>query len=264
MTARPLELLIVEDDPHDVLALREMLDTMPDAGAWPVVNLHRTSSLSDAIGWLAANWADCILLDVGLPDSRGVNTVSAVHGEYPDVPIVVHSGQDELSFAIEAVRAGAQDVLLKGRVGAETVLRTVILSTWRTVSTAQGSPATMVDDVAVAACRLDADLRITQYNTAFAAMAPDAVVSQVITDYLEEGAILDMAGTVHRVTSHQELSETLDTSLQDGRGVCVQVIAAEATEATALFHLVPVPVEDPRDVADGRTAGYEPDERLRP
>ncbi len=68
---------------------------------------------------------DLILLDMGLPDVAQEDTVLAVQGMAPKTPIVVLSGQSDESVALRAVREGAQDYLVKGRIDAELLSRSI-------------------------------------------------------------------------------------------------------------------------------------------
>ena len=74
------------------------------------------SQLSDAFKRLKEQPFEVVLLDLGLPDSTGLETFFKMHAEAPSVPVVILSGLADEQIAIKAVQAGAQDYLLKGRV----------------------------------------------------------------------------------------------------------------------------------------------------
>ena len=59
---------------------------------------------------------DVVLLDLFLPDSQGLQSFVQVHTQSPDVPIVVLSGMNDESLALDTVKQGAQDYLVKGQV----------------------------------------------------------------------------------------------------------------------------------------------------
>lgn len=118
---RPLTVLLVEDNRADARLLTELLDASPIGGVSHVATATR---LSEAIARLEANSIDVVLLDLGLPDSQGIDTVIAVRQTAPQTPIVVLTGQDD-TLAPQALRAGAQDYLVKGTFGDVLLLRSI-------------------------------------------------------------------------------------------------------------------------------------------
>ncbi len=105
-----LTVLVVEDNPADLDLILEML---PETG--PVrFKVESASRLSGALGRLEGGGIDVVLLDLGLPDSQGLDTLRAVASAAPHVPIVVLTGHDDEVTGQAAVREGAQDYLVKG------------------------------------------------------------------------------------------------------------------------------------------------------
>jgi signal transduction histidine kinase len=107
----PLRILLVEDNPGDARLIREALR---DAGSLDF-ELKHADRLAAALPLLAAHEADVALLDLSLPDAHGLETVTRALAAAPDVPIVVLTGLDDETVAIQAVQAGAQDYLVKGQ-----------------------------------------------------------------------------------------------------------------------------------------------------
>ena len=68
---------------------------------------------------------DAILLDLSLPDSCGLKTVEQANAVAPQVPIMVMTGLDDEGTAIDAVRGGAQDFLIKGHVDGRLLARSI-------------------------------------------------------------------------------------------------------------------------------------------
>lgn len=114
----PLPVLLVEDNPGDARLLREYL-LMADRRVAVVV----AESLGEAFERHEQRPVSIVLLDLSLPDSRGIETVERLLERTPDVPVIVLTGVDDEELALEAVRAGAQDYLVKGRVGSEVLAR---------------------------------------------------------------------------------------------------------------------------------------------
>jgi PAS domain S-box-containing protein len=105
-----LTVLVVEDNPAEADLILEML---PETG--PVrFKVKSVPRLSGALDRLEGGGIDVVLLDLGLPDSQGLDTVLAVKAAAPHVPIVVLTGYDDEATGQAAAREGAQDYLVKG------------------------------------------------------------------------------------------------------------------------------------------------------
>src|ERR1700721_4178470 len=110
--------LLVEDDDGDGLLVQELLR---EVGA-PVV-LLRARSLGQATTLVSQ--AACVLLDLGLPDSRGLQGLRQLLGLDPEAAIVVLTGEANEHLGEQAVRAGAQDYLVKGEVAGHMLHRVI-------------------------------------------------------------------------------------------------------------------------------------------
>lgn len=119
MNGKPINVLLVEDNPGDVRLIREMLAEAGGAS----FELQATGRLSTGLERLAAGGIDTVLLDLSLPDSRGLDTYVRTQARAPQVPTVVLTGLDDEALALEAVREGAQDYLLKGQVDGNLLVR---------------------------------------------------------------------------------------------------------------------------------------------
>jgi diguanylate cyclase (GGDEF)-like protein/PAS domain S-box-containing protein len=112
-------LLLVEDNPGDARLMREMFNEL-ESGA---TTLTHVESMADAEKFLAHSPVDMILLDLGLPDAQGLEAIRRAHAVAPHVPLVVLTGMDDESLASEALRAGAQDYLIKGQIDTRGLFR---------------------------------------------------------------------------------------------------------------------------------------------
>ncbi len=120
MSDRPTVLLI-EDNPGDARLIREMLDEGEEA----LFNLDCVGRLSQGLEYLAARNPGLVLLDLSLPDSLGLDTFLRVYAHSPKVPIIVLTGNDDQTIALSAVKTGAQDYLIKGKIDRELLLRSM-------------------------------------------------------------------------------------------------------------------------------------------
>jgi PAS domain S-box-containing protein len=116
-----LQVLLIEDNPGDVRLIKEML---AEAGT-DDIGIESAESLSAGLDLLTRNNFDVVLLDLGLPDSQGLATLSRLYAGVPDIAIVVLTGHGDEAIAIEAVKQGAQDYLVKGEVDEKLLLRSI-------------------------------------------------------------------------------------------------------------------------------------------
>jgi len=112
-------ILLVEDDPGDARLIREML---AEASHVPP-RLTHVASLAGALECLRQRDIDVVLLDLGLPDSQGLETFIRLRAAAPRLPVVVLSGHTDTTLALGTLREGAQDYLLKGHVDPEVLVR---------------------------------------------------------------------------------------------------------------------------------------------
>ncbi len=113
-----VHVLLVEDDDGDAVLVGELLR---EVGAAAVV--QRARSLSQAKGLVSG--AACVLLDLGLPDSQGLNGLRQLLQLEPEAAIVVLTGEASEHLGEQAVRAGAQDYLVKGEVAGHMLNRVI-------------------------------------------------------------------------------------------------------------------------------------------
>ncbi len=116
-----IKILLIEDDPGDADLIQELLLDEP-AYSYAYVCAE---TLKMGLAHLARGGLDVVLLDLSLPDSQGIDTFLSVHSRAPTVPIVVLTGYDDKRLALDAVRHGAQDYLVKGKVDGRVIVRVI-------------------------------------------------------------------------------------------------------------------------------------------
>ena len=109
----PIQVLLIEDNPQHACLVEAMLAPNGRDSAFALKCERR---LRESLEHLAKGNTDLILLDLTLPDSNGLDTFLKLQSEVPEIPIVVLTGHDDEEMALEAVRQGAQDYLVKGQV----------------------------------------------------------------------------------------------------------------------------------------------------
>lgn len=126
-TENPL-ILMVEDNPADAALIAEELRPALERKAFELCN---AATMKEACQMLADTDIAAILLDLSLPDSLGIETFDLIAQQAADVPIVVLTGLDDSEVGLQAVRRGAQDFLVKGKIDAVTLERTLNYSVER-------------------------------------------------------------------------------------------------------------------------------------
>ena len=116
---RALRVLLVEDNAGDVVLVQEMFEAL---GGYELTSVPL---LSAALARLGTERFDAAVVDLGLPDSGGPATAAAVLAKTPSLPVLVLTGSDDDEVALEAIRLGAQDYLVKGKVRPEMLRRAI-------------------------------------------------------------------------------------------------------------------------------------------
>jgi len=116
-----LRVLVIEDNPGDAVLVREMLrEAAPEGYA-----LHHARRMREGIAHLLEAGADCVLLDLSLPDAEGLDALGQLRTVAVDLPIIVLSGRSDETTAVRAVQEGAQDYLIKGQVDPRLLARSI-------------------------------------------------------------------------------------------------------------------------------------------
>lgn len=115
-----MRVLHIEDDAGEARLLEETLRGLALSARWEGA---RASTLAEGLRLAKRGGFDAILLDLGLPDSQGLESLRAVRKVNPDVPVVVLTGLEDDETALQALRDGAQDYLVKGRITGPVLVR---------------------------------------------------------------------------------------------------------------------------------------------
>jgi Flp pilus assembly CpaE family ATPase len=114
-----VRLLLIEDDPGDAGLVREMLSGAQGAR----FSVEWVQALLPGMVRLRRGEIDMVLLDLSLPDSQGLEALTALRSCAPDLPVVILTGLEDALLAHEAVRCGAQDYLIKGELSSGALAR---------------------------------------------------------------------------------------------------------------------------------------------
>jgi len=116
-----LNILIIDDNKADMILIKRFLEFQENF----TFDLKFAESLTKGFVVLAEETIDIVLLDLSLPDGFGLNTITKFREKFPDIPVIVLTGHSDDRTAIEALRLGAQDYLVKGIFNFDLLVRSL-------------------------------------------------------------------------------------------------------------------------------------------
>jgi PAS domain S-box-containing protein len=128
MSSETTNVLLVEDNPGDIALLKVMLSEQRGHR----ICLETASRVADAATRLDSGGIDVVLLDLTLPDARGIEAVVRLQQHIERVPIIVQTGIDDEDLAVKAMQLGAEDYIVKGQVDGPMLVRTIRYALERT------------------------------------------------------------------------------------------------------------------------------------
>jgi diguanylate cyclase (GGDEF)-like protein len=143
MDMRPIKVLLIEDSPGDARLLREALAD----GEGMSFELECADRLSAGLERLAQGGIELLLLDLGLPDSQGLDTLARTQPHARGVPVIVLTGLQDEILGVKAVEMAAQDYLVKGQLDSELLVRAMRYAIERHRLLAELQRMSFVDDL---------------------------------------------------------------------------------------------------------------------
>lgn len=119
-----MKILIVEDNPSDRELLKYLLEDKFQRDA----KFREASNLRTAMGYLGRGDIDCVLLDLKLPDSVGKETFLKISKRFPTVPVIVMTHTKDRDLAIDLVRRGAADYILKDYTDEDAIFERILIA----------------------------------------------------------------------------------------------------------------------------------------
>jgi PAS domain S-box-containing protein len=127
MSAMSMKVLLIEDNAGDARLMQEMFG---EAAEYDAI-LTLVSSMAEAESHVAEHPVDLIVLDLGLPDAQGLASVRRVRAAAPQTPLAILTSTDSEELAVQALREGAHEYLVKGQVEPRVLLRSLHLTVER-------------------------------------------------------------------------------------------------------------------------------------
>jgi len=113
-------ILLVEDNPDEEVIVRRLLSRSST-----IVDLTTVVQIRDCLRLIDDKLVDMVLLDLSLPDSKGLEGLHRLRAHAPEIPIIILTGSSDIETAEQAVRSGAQDYLVKGQLEGNLLLHAV-------------------------------------------------------------------------------------------------------------------------------------------
>lgn len=184
--------LLIEDSPGDRFLLKEMIELKCDA-RFQVAQV--TGTLARGIELARREEADVILLDLVLPDARGLDAFDRIHAEVPHSPVIVLSERDDENLALRVVQRGAADYLVKGRIDSHLLQRSMRYAIERTYAEAafareRDALNTLLENVPDRIYFKDRESRFIRINRALTTLlglhSPEEAYGKTDADFYDE------------------------------------------------------------------------------
>ncbi|MEM5947845.1 diguanylate cyclase [Spirochaetia bacterium 38H-sp] len=127
MLLERIKILYIEDDDEDIILIKKLLEREPSFKS----RLYNASSIEEGEALILEKNPDVIILDLNLPDASGLAGLKTIIEGFPNIPVIVMTGFDDDNTGDDAVRAGAQDYLVKGKFTSGELVKTIRYSIQR-------------------------------------------------------------------------------------------------------------------------------------
>ncbi|WP_108661655.1 ATP-binding response regulator [Acuticoccus kandeliae] len=208
-TGEICNLLLVEDNPADAALTEAILET---ANFVPF-ETTTAGSLRNALSLLRQNDFDAVILDLNLPDSRGIDTLIALREDFPRIPVVVVSGANPLGLRDEVLRHGAQEYIWKNEPDAHFLARCILYAVERfRAQEAHRQVRQLIDANPDAVIVVDRHGKVRYVNEAASQLfAPsgDTLVGDWLGFSIEQGTTseIEILGHGHPVTAEMRVAD---------------------------------------------------------
>lgn len=193
---KDLKIFIIEDDPVSVKFVSNLLTNVLTKDPLDVKHLDSAGTLKEGLAALKDDFFDVILLDLDLPDSKGINTVEVINTHFPAIPIVVITGAYEDGLGLKAVAHGAEEYLLKGKYDVVMLNKAITYALQRkkvenALRYSEEKYKMLIENLKDVVVRLSIDGTIEYCSpviTEFAGFTVDEMCGTKIDDYFAEDA----------------------------------------------------------------------------
>ncbi len=243
---------MIEDNPGDILLVREYLKELPSKE----ISLDVAESLGQGEAKLKELPYDALLLDLNLPDSFELDTFYHMYKHFPQVPIIVFTSLDAEDVGIKAVQEGAQDYLVKGRVTGNLLGRSIRYAIERkkirqALATEKERLAVTLRSIGDGVIATDVDGKVTLLNK----------VAEILTGWPEREALgkdLNQVLQVVEEKSRNPVSSLLDRVLRKGATISRSdfLLLISKTKTESFISLKATPIRDEKELIIGGVISF--------
>ena len=179
-----IRVLLIEDDAGDADYITELLYQ----SASQRFHISSVDRLAAGIDYLRKEDYDVVILDLTLPDSKGIYSFEKVYSAAPNIPIIIITGVDNEAIAAKTLQEGLQDYILKGNLSAELLSRSIRYAIERKHAETQiretALRSRVLSDISreIANVRLDPDLLLRTISKSIAMWIGDSCIIRILTD----------------------------------------------------------------------------------
>ena len=219
-----VRILLVEDDDGCALFLQAVLS----GWRYGAFRVQRAVNLSAALQELARGGIDLVLLDLGLPDSRGLDTFVRMNAAASGrVPIIVLSGLEDEVLATTTVQQGAQDYIVKGQIDGASLARTIRYAVERfraqqALTAEHDLLRSLIDNIPDQVYLKDTKSRFVTVNSVtasfFGASAPEQIVGKCDFDFFPRELAAQFLAEEQALLSHDQPCVNREIAVTDSAG----------------------------------------------
>ncbi len=126
-TEQKLRILLVEDSRSEAAIVKALLSQV-DGGK---LEIHNVGTFAEAELALRVKKHDAVLLDLGLPDSEGTQSIATLNKDFPDLPIIILSGHEDEVAVLRSLKYGAEAFLIKSQTSADDIWQALMSAIFR-------------------------------------------------------------------------------------------------------------------------------------
>lgn len=218
-----IRVLLVEDDDGVALLLQKMLS----GWRYGAFNNRRAGNLAAALRDVAQGEIDLVLLDLGLPDSRGLDTFLRMRAALALTPIIVLTGTDDEELATRTLQQGAQDYIVKGQVDGMSLARAIRYAVERcrvqqALAEEHDLLRSVMDNLPDRVFLKDKDGRFLSVNPEgarfFGASSPDEIVGKCDFDFLPREQATQFLAEEQTLLQHDQPCVNREAAVTDAAG----------------------------------------------
>lgn len=168
MSVKKINLLLVEDNIGFTTIFKVMMEKDPVAKRF---NIETVENLNDCFNTLQSHDTDIVLLDLGLSDTTGLETIDTFHKTFPDVPVIVLTAHSEETIGVDSIKNGASAFVEKCSLNSKDLIRTILHSLerheiYQQLKTEKQNVRNYLDLAGAIIVSIDTDQTITMINKA--------------------------------------------------------------------------------------------------